>query len=486
MILNRRFIKIGLVLIALFMLAISLVLVNSSNNVYADPDPEPIPIRTVNVYHDTFEDLSPDVYSFDEGTPLHAQIESIVSSNHYLFKNRDDEYVSLDTIVIEDLDLVRIMAPSYVLSNDKNSQTKTVYYLFPYGTLFSPVVEEGYHFSGWYYGGKEIKNDTIVTEQKDHMLTQQSQPNRYTITLDKQNGEEIANVTVSYKEVPTIETPTKLGYMFVNWVYNGDSFDTTKPYDITSDITIKATWLPNTYSVNYLIDGKKSTKVVSYDQENVSLATDELEAFKQDNIVFGLVYKKEDATLDLFVNSSLTLAKWTYTKDFDVNVLYMSKKEEYDQKMIIPNLYKSDLYVELDSQKIEEQLEIKTIGYHSFVVKNALDEIAFEKKILIKEDLGIENNETYTSPISLNIVDAKILVDGEEIDQNKFRIDKNGAHTITVLGADGYENTYQITYNNPNIIKAIWVAGASLVVLIGGIILFIFGRRKVVSYANSD
>ena len=348
------------------------------------------------------------------------------------------------------------------------------------------MVEEGYHFSGWYYGGKEIKNDTIVTEQKDHMLTQQSQPNRYTITLDKQNGEEIANVTVSYKEVPTIETPTKLGYMFVNWVYNGDSFDTTKPYDITSDITIKATWLPNTYSVNYLIDGKKSTKVVSYDQENVSLSTDELEAFKQDNIVFGLVYKKEDATLDLFVNSSLTLAKWTYTKDFDVNVLYMSKKEEYDQKMIIPNLYKSDLYVELDSQKIEEQLEIKTIGYHSFVVKNALDEIAFEKKILIKEDLGIENNETYTSPISLNIVDAKILVDGEEIDQNKFRIDKNGAHTITVLGADGYENTYQITYNNPNIIKAIWVAGASLVVLIGGIILFIFGRRKVVSYANSD
>ena len=98
--------------------------------------------------------------------------------------------------------------------------------------------------------------------------------------------------------------------------------------------------------------------------------------------------------------------------------------------------------------------------------------------------MGFESEEEFDEPITINSVYAKVFVDGKEIDPANFRIDKNGTHTIKVVGVNGYENTYSITYNNANIKKSLWLIGISSIALIIFAILLALGRRRVVKYGS--
>ena len=81
----------------------------------------------------------------------------------------------------------------------------------------------------------------------------------YTITFDSDGGSAVGSITVKGKESPSAPSaPTKEGYTFEKWIKpNGDEFlfgtDTVK-----EDITLKAVWRKNTYTVRFVTEGGTS------------------------------------------------------------------------------------------------------------------------------------------------------------------------------------------------------------------------------------
>ena len=103
----------------------------------------------------------------------------------------------------------------------------------------------GYTFKGW---DKEIPT-TMPAENVT--IKAQWQINQYTITFDTDGGSEVASITQDYaSDVTAPADPTKTGYTFKGW-------DKEIPATIPAeDVTIKAQWQINQYTVKFVADGE--------------------------------------------------------------------------------------------------------------------------------------------------------------------------------------------------------------------------------------
>ena len=91
-------------------------------------------------------------------------------------------------------------------------------------------------------------------------------PNKYTVTLDRQNGSGgSSSVTATYdSSMPNISTPTRTGYTFQGYYsskngegtkYYNSSGTSTKIYNIASATTLYAYWEPIEYTISYSLNG---------------------------------------------------------------------------------------------------------------------------------------------------------------------------------------------------------------------------------------
>lgn len=106
--------------------------------------------------------------------------------------------------------------------------------------------KDGYTFDGWYVNGKPFDFNTKITENLK--LTAKWIKNQeidetvtYTVVFDSNSGSTVASQLVEKdKTVVEPSNPTRSGYTFLGWYYNGSKFDfSTK---ITKSITITAKW----------------------------------------------------------------------------------------------------------------------------------------------------------------------------------------------------------------------------------------------------
>ena len=107
---------------------------------------------------------------------------------------------------------------------------------------------DGYDFQGWLLDGKDYDWQTPVTA--DITLTaswkkhEEPKPITHTVNFDTDGGNTVAQQTVNDGETAAVpDTPTKNGYTFSGWTLNGESYDFNTP--VTTDITLKATWVEN-------------------------------------------------------------------------------------------------------------------------------------------------------------------------------------------------------------------------------------------------
>ena len=117
----------------------------------------------------------------------------------------------------------------------------------------------GYTFLGWYNG--ETKFEKGATVPVDGVTyTAKWQINQYTITFDTDGGSEIAPITQDYNTAVTApENPTKEGHTFKGWE---PALPETMP---AKDITLKAIWTINQYTITYYVnDVIVNTVVVRY------------------------------------------------------------------------------------------------------------------------------------------------------------------------------------------------------------------------------
>ena len=145
----------------------------------------------------------------------------------------------------------------------------------------------GYDFAGWYtdeacttaYDFNSAVNSSFTLYAKWTEKT-------YVVKYDCQGGKigEESTVTVSVNNNAKVEnkTPTKDGYIFLGWYtnLNGTVFDFNTP--ITSDVTLKAKWIPKQYTYHNIIyklsDDRNSLSVVGF-KESTTLKTVDLPSY---------------------------------------------------------------------------------------------------------------------------------------------------------------------------------------------------------------
>ena len=368
-----------------------------------------------------------------------------------------------------------------IKNGQDTSQTKQVNYLEEYGALFEPEEMTGYSFLGWYYGTKLIQPTTIVSTKVTHTLTANYKANSYNVTFKYPDRDKV--VQISYgTNFGSIDVPKKTGYTFVSWQLNGDNFDLTAVYSIPNDIELIPKFTPNTYRITYTLEDYEYYQDIVFDSENISLKSDAIFAYLEKNFIIGALYV-ENAKDTQLCDSSLIVDKWTIAKNITVYFKTISKNKEVLSKFEVPDMSLFEYKFKLDSNIVDQDTDIKVIGNHEIQILDSSDNVIYTQDITIKEDFAFVDGGLYQSPIYLANIDAVIFVDDVFIeDLVDARIDKAGTHTIKVLGANGYENTYEVTYDNKNLSKGWWVFGISTAIMLGVLVVAIIGRRKVVKY----
>ena len=101
----------------------------------------------------------------------------------------------------------------------------------------------GYTFTNWLIGDKVYNFDTKLYE--DTTITANYTPNiYYKVTFDTDGGNEIpSKMLIAGEKLTNIESPTKEGYIFKYWSYNGEEFNIDMTID--KDITLIAIYEEN-------------------------------------------------------------------------------------------------------------------------------------------------------------------------------------------------------------------------------------------------
>jgi len=144
--------------------------------------------------------------------------------------------------------------PGITVPNNFNVETDNF-------TLPEPV-KEGYTFIGW-TGSNGDKAETVVTIEKGSVgarsYTANWTINQYTITFNTDGGSEIAAITQDYNTAVTAPAaPTKTGYTFAGW----DNLPATMP---AANVTVKAKWTINQYTITFDTDGGTAIKPIKQD-----------------------------------------------------------------------------------------------------------------------------------------------------------------------------------------------------------------------------
>ena len=115
------------------------------------------------------------------------------------------------------------------------------------------VIKDGYIFQFWSKDGTtEYAFSTMPAENITLKAVWRS--DKYTISFDTDGGSEVAKISADYgAKVTAPEDPTKTGYTFVNWTLDGKEYSFgTMP---AKDITLKAAWNVNKYTISFDTDG---------------------------------------------------------------------------------------------------------------------------------------------------------------------------------------------------------------------------------------
>ena len=137
-------------------------------------------------------------------------------------------------------------------------------------------------------------------------------PNSYTITFDTDGGSEISPITQDYgSEITAPDNPSKTGYTFVGW---DKEIPTAMPAE---NITIKAQWKANSYTITFDTDG--GSEISSITQDYGSEITAPANPSKTGYTFVG--WDKEIPTAMLAENITIK-AQWkanSYTITFDTD-----------------------------------------------------------------------------------------------------------------------------------------------------------------------
>lgn len=115
-------------------------------------------------------------------------------------------------------------------------------------TLPTPA-KTGQTFKGWVNNGTTYTSGSKWSVDKDLTLTATWTPKKYTVKLNANGGScSSSSVTTTYGSNYSLPTPTRKGYTFQGWSYNGTAYS-GGVWKTDAEITLTAQWKGKTYNV---------------------------------------------------------------------------------------------------------------------------------------------------------------------------------------------------------------------------------------------
>ncbi len=193
--------------------------------------------------------------------------------------------------------------------------------------------KEGYDFLGWYNGETKVENIERGTTGNIQLVAKW-EIHTYTVLFT----EGVASQEVEYGQYAIEPTaPTKEGYTFISWLFNGVVFDFNTP--ITGNIELVASWEIVSYTITYQLDGgmnhENNPLVYNIDTETIVLSEPSKEGYD-----FLGWYNGETKVTEITKGSTgdITLtAKWDvqkFTVTFSDGVA--SQQVEYGTTVTVP------------------------------------------------------------------------------------------------------------------------------------------------------
>ena len=129
-----------------------------------------------------------------------------------------------------------------LLRSDGEEYEMTVVFEGDEYTFPIPSSRSGYVFSGWLAGGKLYKAGDTIRIESD-MTLDAVWAERYTVTLDYDDGGEKERVEVIGQDYTLPQTPQRKGYIFSSWLIGEDSYSEGEKITLSQDTTVKAEWV---------------------------------------------------------------------------------------------------------------------------------------------------------------------------------------------------------------------------------------------------
>lgn len=240
--------------------------------------------------------------------PLHPLKEGC----YFLFWFYDNKEFDFDTPITEDITLLAKYNRNLYLIEFENHET---YSIWDQKVRYGDVVEKpndptkpGCDFLFWSYQGEEYDFSKPVTNNLK--LIAEWETIKYYIKFDCDNGDNIIVQQVQKGKCATIvETPTKPGYVFSHWEYNGNKFYFSNK--INDNMTIVAKWKldtsKNTEGLKYRIDEEKETcSVIGYNgvAEGVTIGK-----YYQGYLITGIedsAFKELSILKEIYISDNVT------------------------------------------------------------------------------------------------------------------------------------------------------------------------------------
>lgn len=127
-------------------------------------------------------------------------------------------------------------------------------------------VKAGYTFNGWFEedADEAFKPNTAITKNVD--LYASFTGNTYHITFNKNGGNDIADLEVTFGEAFTLPMPTRTGYHFTGYTLNGEAYVQPEKYATAGDLRLVANWEIDTFTVTMKDENDETLST----QENVA------------------------------------------------------------------------------------------------------------------------------------------------------------------------------------------------------------------------
>lgn len=222
---------------------------------------------------------------------------------------------------------------NYELNGGVNSESNPVGYNTESETIvLQPAEKTGYKFDGWYVGEQKI-TEIAKGSVGNLTLTAEWIIENYKLTYELNGGYFVEENPSEYNvesQTIVLKPAERHGYVFDGW-FNGGEAVTEIKSGTTGNITLSARWIPEVYTVTYLLEGGNNS------DENPTFYTVESETIvlqpaQKKNYIFEGWYNGDDPVTEIVAGSTgeITLtAKWVGNLGTEQAPYQISDAEEF-------------------------------------------------------------------------------------------------------------------------------------------------------------